>query len=89
MNAEVDTLSLIKARFPGLENVVERSFREDPAFRSLCRDYGDCHVALQRMQRREAAGACRRCVEYAELLDELGGEIRDWLGGLPDDGSAT
>jgi hypothetical protein len=89
VNAAIDTLSLVKSRFPDLAGAVERTFRADPAFQSLCSDYHVCQVALQRMQKQEPTEACRRCVEYAELLDELGGEIRDWLGGRPDDGPPT
>jgi len=85
VNAAIDTLSLVKARFPDLEGAVESTFRADPAFRSLCEDYHVCLAALQKMQKQEPTAARRSCEEYAELLEELGGEIRDWLGDRPDD----
>ena len=74
-----DVLKLIKHRFAGREELIERAFRHDVTFRSLCRDYRDCHRALARLRREDSAHAALRRAEYMELLDELGCEIRGWL----------
>jgi hypothetical protein len=74
-----DVLKLIKDRFAGREELIERAFRHDVTFRSLCKDYRDCYKALARLRRDDLASAAQRRAEYAELLDELGCEIRGWL----------
>jgi hypothetical protein len=72
-------LDLIKARFAGVDPVIERGYSEDSSFQSLCEDYRDCLATLERLRRDEAVGTAGRREEYAELLMELDGEIRDWL----------
>jgi len=76
----VDTLALIKRRFPGRDERVERIFREDPSFRTLCRDYHDCRATLERLRGHDSASVRNRRREYAELLEELDREIRTWIG---------
>lgn len=79
MPAAVDALNLVKARFTGRDAQVDRAFRHDTSFRSLCLDYRDCVGALERLQLADAPGAAARRDEYAQLLEELACEIRDWL----------
>ncbi len=85
MTSSVKTLSLIKARFPGREEFVEHTYWQDISFRSLCKDYRDCFAALERWRQLGSADALGRQLEYAELLEELDGEIRGWLRDVPDD----
>ena len=80
MPAADDVLDLIKARFTGRESLIERAYRHDLSFRSMCEDYHDCVDALERLRKEDSIGALKRREEYDELLEELGCEIRDWLG---------
>jgi hypothetical protein len=70
---------MIQARFPGRERSIERAFGENRSFRELCVDYRRCASAVDRWQRSPSNGAASRREEYAELLEELGREIQDWL----------
>jgi hypothetical protein len=79
MFAATDVLTLIKARFADRDALIERTFRHDASFRSLCEDYRDCVFALERLQKTDSPATAARRGEYAELLEELGCEIRDWL----------
>jgi len=73
------TLSMIQARFPGRERLIERAFGENRSFRELCVDYRRCASAVDRWHRKNGIGASSRHREYTELLEELGLEIQDWL----------
>jgi len=93
MGSGSDTLTLIRASFPDLERLVERTYREDEGFRALCRDYRTCVVALHRFKQARATGAPPRWREYADLKAELENEIQSWLdavdaGPAPSNGSA-
>jgi hypothetical protein len=70
---------MIQARFPGRERSIARAFGENRSFRELCVDYRRCASAVDRWQRSPSNGAASRREEYAELLEELGREIQDWL----------
>jgi len=74
-----DALDLVKHRFADLAETVEQRYRHDGSFRILCRDYGDCVEALERLQEIDSAVGRARKTEYAELRDELEAEIKDWL----------
>ncbi len=74
-----DVLKLIKARFSARDALIECVFCHDVGFRSLCRDYRDCNAILERLRRDDSESATSRRAEYAELLEELGCEIRNWL----------
>jgi hypothetical protein len=78
VGAAVDTIAMIRKLVPERSDLVERAYRQDLSFRSLCRDYRDCDLTLERLRRDDAASAAKT-VEYAELLEELGREIREWL----------
>jgi hypothetical protein len=73
------TLSLIQDRFPGRERLIARAFGESRSFRGLCVDYRRCASAVDRWRRQNGIGATSRHQEYAQLLEELGLEIQDWL----------
>ena len=75
-------LTLMRASFPGRERLVERTYREDEAFRALCRDYRTCVAALHRFEQPGATQAPPLWREYAELKAELESEIRSWLNAV-------
>ena len=79
LTPDMDTLSLIRAHFEGPEGLIERPFRQDAAFRSLCEDYQACAEALARWNCSAAVAAVDRRKEYADLLAQLDREIRTWL----------
>jgi len=79
MSAAETVLRLIKSRFPGRDILIEQVYRHDLPFRSLCKDYRDCLGALGRLEKEESVRAIARREEYAELLEDLSCEIRDWL----------
>ena len=79
MPAKTNILNLITTRFGGRDLLIERAYRHDASFRSLCEDYRDCTDAIERLRKEDSTIAAVRREEYTELLEELGGEIRDWL----------
>jgi hypothetical protein len=79
MPERTNILNLITARFAGRDLLIERAYRQDASFRSMCVDYRDCVDAIDRLWKDGSAIAATRREEYTELLEELGGEIRDWL----------
>jgi hypothetical protein len=85
MPAKTNTLNLITARFAGQDLLIERAYRHDATFRSLCEDYRDCADAIERLRKEDSTIAATRREEYTELLEELGCEIRDWLETHDDD----
>mgnify|MGYP001553430791 CR=1 FL=1 len=80
MRSKSATLTMIQARFPGRERLIERAFGESRSFRELCVDYRRCASAVDRWRRKNGIAASSRHREYTELLEELGLEIQDWLG---------
>ena len=78
MGATVDTVAMIRDLVPERSELVERTYRADPSFRSLCNDYRACRDTLERLSRLDSPEAARRQSEYARLLDELSAEIRAW-----------
>ena len=79
MPAKSRILNLITAHFAGQDLLIERAYRQDTSFRSLCEDYRDCVDVIERLRNEGSAIAATRREEYTELLEELGCEIRDWL----------
>jgi hypothetical protein len=49
---------------------IERRYRDDVHFRSVCRDHADACAALERWQR-TAGQDDRRTLDYRRLVDEL------------------
>ena len=87
MGSRSETLTLIRASFPGRDRLIERAYRDNESFRALCRDYRACVVAVHRFKRQRAATSPPRWQEYAELRVELGDEIQAWLEAM-DNGSS-
>ena len=79
MNSDTDTLAVVCASFAGQEKLIERVFGESRSFQTLCEDYRQCNEALQHFKQRSPAESHARTQEYADLLVELGREIRAWL----------
>ena len=79
MGSRQDTKSCVAVAFPGSVSLIERAYREDSSFRSLCRDYRTCAEVLESWRRSDDEASSSRSREYAELLSELGREIASWL----------
>lgn len=79
MGPTADMLVLVKARFPGREDRIERAFWRQPGFRSLCLDFRDCVTTMERLRERGTAEAIARQLEYADVLADLMREIESWL----------
>jgi hypothetical protein len=79
MPGKTNILNLITARFAGHDSLIERAYRYDASFRSLCEDYRDCAETIERLRKEGSTIAAARREEYAEVLEELGCDIRDWL----------
>jgi len=85
MAAKRDIAAQISSSFPGNERLIDRAYRDDPAFRELCDDYGRCAAALERWQRSSGDESSSRTQEYSELLAELADEVKAWLDATVDD----
>ena len=79
MHAEADVLGLIQAAFGERGATAVYLFRVDEGFRSLCEDYYDCVISMERLSDRSTGQPDRRRREYAELLLDLDREIQDWV----------
>ena len=77
--AECAGLSLISERFPEEQETLRRLFQEIPSFQSLCADYRDCLSALKQWQESTSGEAPAMAQTYAELLQELELEVRQYL----------
>ena len=58
---------------------MQRLFRGNPSFQSLCEDYRDCLAALQQWEQSTSEEAPDLTGAYAELLGELEQEVRQFL----------
>lgn len=81
MGMTANTFAMFRVIVPDREQHLKRRYWSDAEFRTLCRDYRTCHEILQRLEYLDSPDATRRRHEYAELLEELACEIRNW----PDD----
>lgn len=72
-------LSVILKRFPDHGAALERLFRQNPSFQSLCEDYRDCQRALASWRQSTTREAPAMREAYAELLRELEAEVRQFL----------
>mgnify|MGYP000361479709 CR=1 FL=1 len=60
VGATVDTVAMIRDLVPERSELVERAYRADPSFRSLCNDYRACRDTLERLSRLDSPEAARR-----------------------------
>ena len=67
--------------FPEYKEVLEKHYRQNDSFRSLCRDFLDCKRAFEFWCHSSADNkhAHERCQEYKALFAELKDEILKWL----------
>jgi hypothetical protein len=74
----VRLLSVLK-RFPEERAALQRLFRKNASFQSLCDDYRDCLAALQYWDQSTSGEAPALARAYTELLGELEEEVRQFL----------
>ena len=67
-------LSLLKTKFPGLEGKLDRIYWQDPVFRQVAREYGEC-IRKQELQ----IGSTGKPDIYAETIKELKDELMEHL----------
>ena len=72
-------LFFVFERFPDSKEAVKAFYRESEDFQSLCEDYQDCLVAWHHWRQATSEDAPALCQSYAELLQELEQEVRDYL----------
>lgn len=87
MASKQDIVAHIKSSFPGRDRIIDLAYRNDPGFRELCNDYGNCAGALERWRRLNGDEPSPRSEEYGELLTELADEVLTWLDAAGDDPS--
>ena len=73
------TLVCIENHLPGWAEFVEAEYRLDSDFQALCDDVLMCALAKEKWDRDESQIAPERRREYAEWLEELLLEVKDWL----------
>ena len=69
----------IRKRFPNKSETIRLLMAENPEFRAICEDYGDCVHALQFWGQSTAPEAETRVNEYRTLVEELEKEIVEAL----------
>jgi len=76
-----DRTGLIRVieRFPEDREALQRLFRGSGSFQSLCDDYGDCLAGLKNWEQSTAKEAPTMRGAYADLLQELEQEVRQYL----------
>jgi hypothetical protein len=77
--AEETALETVLERLPEARANIQRLFKQSPSFQDLCQDYRDCLAAWQHWRQATSEDAPALCQSYAELLQELEQEIRDFL----------
>lgn len=77
--AKETALTPILEKFPEARARIRRLFQQSPSFQSLCEDYRDCLAAWQHWRQATSEDAPALCQSYAELLQELEQEVRDYL----------
>ena len=74
-----ETLLRIEDYLPGWAEFVEAEYRVNSEFQALCDDFLVCARAKDKWERDESPIASERRREYAEWLQELLLEVKDWL----------
>jgi hypothetical protein len=69
----------IMEKFPEAVTRIWELFQRSHNFQSLCEDYRDCLAAWQYWDQATTAEAPALCQSYADLLQELEEEIRQYL----------
>jgi hypothetical protein len=72
-------LAPVLERFPEAAAGIRELFQRSSSFQSLCEDYRDCLAAWHYWRQAPAAEAPALSQSYAELLQELEREVRQYL----------
>jgi len=72
-------LAPVLEKFPEARAKIRQLFQQSPSFQDLCQDYRDCLVAWQHWRQAPSEEAPTVGQSYAELLEELEQEVRDYL----------
>jgi hypothetical protein len=73
-------LASVLEKFPGMAVRIRTLFHQSPSFQSLCEDYRDCLAAWHYWRQATSEEAPALYQSYAELLQELEQEVRQYLG---------
>ena len=74
-------LTSVLENFPEAPARIKELFLQNPSFQSLCEDYRDCLAAWQYWRQAASEEAPALHQSYAELLQELEQEVRQFLEG--------
>jgi hypothetical protein len=80
-------LASVLEKFPETAARIREIFLRSPSFQSLCEDYRDCLAAWQYWRQAASEEAPTLCQSYAELLQELEQEVRQYLEQVQASGS--
>jgi len=72
-------LASVLENFPEAAARIRELFQQSASFKSLCEDYRDCLAAWQYWQQASSEDAPALGQSYAELLQELEQEVREYL----------
>ena len=72
-------LTSVLEKFPEAAARIRELFQQSPSFQSLCEDYRDCLAAWHYWRQAASEEAPALCQSYAELLQELSQEVRQYL----------
>lgn len=72
-------LAPILEKFPEAWAKIRQLFQQSLSFKSLCEDYRDCLAAWQYWRQAPSEEAPKLSLSYAELLQELEQEVREYL----------
>jgi len=76
-------LTSVLDKFPEAALRIQKLFQQSSSFQSLCEDYRDCLAAWQYWRQAASEDAPALCQSYAELLQELEQEVRQYLEEKP------
>ena len=85
-------LAAVLEKFPVAALGIRELFLRSPSFQSLCEDYRDCVAAWEYWRQATSEEAPALCQSYAELLQELEQDVRQYLeqeqspGSMPGNG---
>ncbi len=72
-------LASVLENFPGAVARIRELFQRSPDFQSLCEDYRECLANWRHWRQADSKQAPDYCKIYAELLQELEQEVRQYL----------
>jgi hypothetical protein len=72
-------LTSVLEKFPQAASRIQELFLQNHSFQSLCEDYRDSLAAWEYWRQAASGDAPALCQSYAELLQELEQEVRQYL----------